>query len=84
MARSDQCSPAGPPDSERPDDQTGPGAISVAEARHLVLARIAPLAPQRVAIGDAAGQVLAETAAGRRGGAAVRQFRDGWLRRQGY
>ena len=61
MARSDQCSPAGPADSERPDDQTGPGAISVAEARHLVLARIAPLAPQRVAIGDAAGQVLAET-----------------------
>ncbi len=61
MPRSDQCSPAGPPDGERLEGQTGPAAISVAEARHLVLARIVPLAPQRIAIGDAAGQVLAET-----------------------
>jgi molybdopterin molybdotransferase len=47
--------------SERLVDQTGPAAISVAEARHLVLAKIVPLAPQRVVIGGAAGQVLAET-----------------------
>jgi hypothetical protein len=38
-------------------DQTGRAAISVAEARHLVLARIVPLAPRRVVIGGAAGQV---------------------------
>ena len=35
--------------------------IPVAEARRLVLAAITPLAPRRVAIGNALGHVTAET-----------------------
>lgn len=67
MTISDQCSP----ERAQPDDQTGPAVISVAMARRLVLAGIVPLAPRRVAIGDASGHVLAETV---RAGEAIPRF----------
>ena len=71
MTSSDQCSPHRAPERVQPDDQTGPAVISVAMARRLVLAGIVPLAPRRVAIGDASGHVLAETV---RAGEAVPRF----------
>ncbi|HUY45600.1 MAG TPA: molybdopterin molybdotransferase MoeA [Streptosporangiaceae bacterium] len=71
MTSSDQCSPHRMPERVQPDDQTGPAVISVAVARRHVLAGIVPLAPRRVAIGDASGPVLAETV---RAGEAIPRF----------
>ncbi len=64
MAGRDPRSPRRMPCDVRPGDRTGPAdpeMISVAEARRVVLAAIAPLVPCRVGIGKALGHVLAET-----------------------
>ena len=41
------------------------GLLSIEDAQRLILARIQPLEPERVPLGDAAGRVLAEAAASR-------------------
>jgi molybdopterin molybdotransferase len=62
MIMSSDSSPAHhPPDRVPLADLAGPANVSVAQARHLVLAAVAPLAPRLVAIGDAVGHVLAQT-----------------------
>lgn len=45
----------------RVDGLPEPAVISVAEARHLILAGISPLAARRVPVGNAVGRVLDET-----------------------
>ena len=64
MAGNDPRSPRRTPCEVRPGDRPDPAMISVAEARRVVLAAIAPLAPRRVDIGKAPGHVRAETVHG--------------------